>query len=321
MGATGASRWLLAVRVLLGAAVCAYPVLVWLGLTHGSPRRLALALLCVVVAALLLGLRSPRRGPHRALAALPLITAALLGLAAILDAGGYVLAVPVAINAGLLVAFGSTLRRGSVPMVERFARLQSESLSAAQQRWCRLWTRIWCAFFVLNGTTAAVLALAAPLAWWTFYNGLLAYALMGLLFATERVLRWRRFGPGSSTALAWEPLAVRRVDARSIHSFRTRLPEDYAFFAGHFPGYPVLAGAVQLHELILPCLRRVRPEAGPLERLTGLKFPKRICPGDALEVRLGLNDDRGEVEFEILRGEVRCTQGRLSLGRGPGEPA
>ncbi len=78
-------------------------------------------------------------------------------------------------------------------MIERFARLQEETLSPEQQAWCKLWTKIWCAFFVFNATTAALLAGFAPLAWWAFYNGLLAYGLSGILLGTEWLLRRRRF--------------------------------------------------------------------------------------------------------------------------------
>jgi len=71
--------------------------------------------------------------------------------------------------------------------------LQTEQLTLPQQDWCRMWTRIWCAFFVVNGALALALALAAPLSWWAFYNGLLAYMLIGALLGTEWVLRRRRF--------------------------------------------------------------------------------------------------------------------------------
>jgi uncharacterized membrane protein len=38
----------------------------------------------------------------------------------------------------------------------------------------------------------AGLAVAAPLAWWTVYTGILADVLMALLFATEYVVRTMR---------------------------------------------------------------------------------------------------------------------------------
>ncbi len=42
----------------------------------------------------------------------------------------------------------------------------------------------------------AGLALTAPLAWWATWNGLVAYVLMGILFAVEWTVRRRRFHRG-----------------------------------------------------------------------------------------------------------------------------
>jgi uncharacterized membrane protein len=50
-------------------------------------------------------------------------------------------------------------------------------------------TLAWCGFFLVNGTIAAWTALAAPLAWWTLYNGLLSYLLIAALFGAEWVAR------------------------------------------------------------------------------------------------------------------------------------
>jgi 3-hydroxymyristoyl/3-hydroxydecanoyl-(acyl carrier protein) dehydratase len=116
-----------------------------------------------------------------------------------------------------------------------------------------------------------------------------------------------------STALAWEERPLTAEGGRTQRRYRTRLPEDYAFFEGHFPGYPVLAGVAQLHELVLPCLRRARPGAEAPRQWTAIKFPKRICPGDALEVSLDFREGSREVEFAITRDGVRCTEGRLTL--------
>ena len=70
---------------------------------------------------------------------------------------------------------------------------QEKELDAPKQAWCRMWTWIWCAFFVANGTTAALLAVFADIKWWALYNGLLCYALIGGLFASEWLLRRVRF--------------------------------------------------------------------------------------------------------------------------------
>ena len=103
------------------------------------------------------------------------------------------LLLPTLINAVLLVTFGSTLRAGAVPMVERFARLMDGDLTSAQQSYCRTVTWVWCLFFVANGGTALALALTASVRAWTLYTGLIAYVLIGLLFTAEYTVRSFRF--------------------------------------------------------------------------------------------------------------------------------
>jgi uncharacterized membrane protein len=93
-----------------------------------------------------------------------------------------------------LVGFLVTLRPGSTPMIERFARLRVSNLSGATRAWCRLWTWIWCGYFLVNGGVSLAFARAASLTWWALYNGLIAYALLGTLLGTEWVMRRRRFG-------------------------------------------------------------------------------------------------------------------------------
>lgn len=182
-----------ALRVLGAIALIAYPAFVWLGLSAGSPRQVALLLLLVMLPALIFRVRKSARPEVRGLAAVPIAIVSVLVAGALLDRADYIRMTPVASNLVLLIAFGSTLRRGSMPMIERFARLQTDELGPPQLAWCRLWTWIWCGFFVANGTTALMLALWASTRWWALYNGLLCYLLIGGLFALEWLLRRRRF--------------------------------------------------------------------------------------------------------------------------------
>lgn len=50
-------------------------------------------------------------------------------------------------------------------------------------------TQIWCAFFVFNGATAAILAGLQYYDWWAAYTGIVSYVLMGILFAGEWIYR------------------------------------------------------------------------------------------------------------------------------------
>lgn len=191
---SGRGRLPLVLRILIGAAFVLYPLIVWYALSHGSPRTAATVALCLALPVVLVRLRGKDPRAIGSLALLPFVTVFALALGALLNHAGFVLAVPAVVNAVLLAAFWSTLRRESVPMIERFARLQLANPTPDQVRWCRAWTRIWCLFFVVNGVTAAVLALWAPLEWWAIYNGGIAYIGIGALLAIEWTLRRRRFG-------------------------------------------------------------------------------------------------------------------------------
>jgi 3-hydroxymyristoyl/3-hydroxydecanoyl-(acyl carrier protein) dehydratase len=96
--------------------------------------------------------------------------------------------------------------------------------------------------------------------------------------------------------------------------FRALIPERYAFFEGHFPSYPVLAGIVQLHELVLPCARLAGHRLHRVRRLRNLKFLARIVPGDEVDVLVRTIDGM-TIGFEVLRGTTLCSTGRLDLTR------
>ncbi len=94
---------------------------------------------------------------------------------------------------------------------------------------------------------------------------------------------------------------------------RARVPLRYAAFEGHFPPYPVLAGATQLDELVLPHLRTRFEERGRLRRASALKFLARIEPGNTIELLLRRGKKDHEYAFELLRDGARCTVGRLAF--------
>ncbi|MDX2019515.1 MAG: hypothetical protein SF187_04690 [Deltaproteobacteria bacterium] len=175
-------------------AALAYPAFVYVGLTRFGLTRAVW--LVVIVAAVLAAARalSPGRRRVALLLAPPLTMAGLAVLGAWTKQPRLLLATPTLINGSFLLTFGVTLRPGAQPIVERFARMLDPGLTEAEAAYCRQVTKLWCWFFVLNGTAAAVLAVGAPLSWWALYTGLLAYVLMGLLMAGEYVVRKRRFG-------------------------------------------------------------------------------------------------------------------------------
>lgn len=186
-------RWMkVVVTVASIAGAVAYPFVVYAVLDRFGPHALGWVLLAALVPPVVvrvLGRGGPTTRP-------PVIVALLFVLAVLalaLRQAGWVLMAPVVINIGLALSFGATLF-SERPMIERFARLQHPDLSAAEVSWCRAWTIAWLVYFLVNVVVVSLLAAMAPVGWWTVYTGGIAYALMGLLFATEFVARKLRFG-------------------------------------------------------------------------------------------------------------------------------
>lgn len=167
----------------------AWPFLVWLSLTHPGWRWL------LPLAAVLFLLRwLALRGQHGALSLvgkwLALAGAGLSLSSLFLRNHHLLLWYPVMVNGLMLLLFGSSLF-SRMPLVERLARLREPDLPPRAIRWTRRVTQIWCLFFIFNGSVALVTCLINNLLWWTWWNGLVSYLLMGLLMASEWLLRQR----------------------------------------------------------------------------------------------------------------------------------
>ena len=114
-------------------------------------------------------------------------------------------------------------------------------------------------------------------------------------------------------ALEWnDRRGTTTADGVSVE-VEARVPEQYGWYDGHFPGYPILAGAVQLHEVVLPIVRKCRPELGDLMRVSRLKFLDRIKPGDAIRLAVQWPLDSTDVDFRITRDQTTCAAGRLTF--------
>lgn len=185
------------VAVALTGAAMLYPVLVFLLLDRLGPYPLLL--LVGALALLRLALPAARMLPADLVLA-PILAVALVGLIAILDAELALRLYPVVMNLLLLYVFARSLRTGP-SIVERFARLHEPDLDAQGVRYTRAVTKVWVAFFAVNGVVACWLALFGSWIAWASYSGAIAYLLAGLLFAGEWLVRARirrRYGSASA---------------------------------------------------------------------------------------------------------------------------
>jgi acyl-coenzyme A synthetase/AMP-(fatty) acid ligase len=93
------------------------------------------------------------------------------------------------------------------------------------------------------------------------------------------------------------------------------IPADWHFFRGHFEGFPILAGVVQLNEIVMREVRACWPEHRHLRRVTALKFRRPIGPGDELELEL-VRTPPDKVDFELRRGGAVASSGTFEFSRG-----
>src|SRR5699024_644201 len=118
-------RWVVA--VVRSLMVAAYPLVVYLGVSRWSPRALALVLAVALLPGLVVRLRAARREDVWPVLRVPLTLMVVFALAALTADPRFFLALPVLVNAGLLLNFAASLR-GPVSLVERFARMQEPEL-------------------------------------------------------------------------------------------------------------------------------------------------------------------------------------------------
>jgi len=93
---------------------------------------------------------------------------------------------------------------------------------------------------------------------------------------------------------------------------RLVVPQDLAFLAGHFDGFPIVAGVVQVHWIMRAAASWLRRPLHP-RTFEGLKFKNVLRPGQRFRMSLETDAERSGLRFRLDDGErVFCT-GRCRL--------
>lgn len=141
------------------------------------------------------------------------------------------------------------------------------------------------------------------------------------VFVPRRVVHVNAFpreGTGKLTARALREFALAQLapDGAPVQ-LTHEVPADHPAFAGHFPGQPLLPGALLLSE-VLEAARRVPALAarlGPRPTLAAAKFLAPVRPGSTL--RIDLSPETGAsrgLRFEVRVAEVVAASGRWTPG-------
>lgn len=172
--------------ILISIVTIAYPAIVFFGLQYFSPAAVASVLLLLILARLMINKNHSAPWVKPSLLAVSL----LLGLSAWFDSQALIRFYPVVVNATLLVVFALSLWRPPC-VIETLARLTEPDLPPSGVAYTEKVTLAWAVFFACNGAVAAYTALFMSLQSWTLYNGLIAYILIGIMSATEWLIRRR----------------------------------------------------------------------------------------------------------------------------------
>lgn len=91
------------------------------------------------------------------------------------------------------------------------------------------------------------------------------------------------------------------------------VPPDLRCLRGHFPGLPIVAGAMQLGWVLLFAseLLGSRPV---LRGLQSVKFHRLVQPGQTLCLTIKLDPGQGAIQFEYGSAAGRHSSGRVLLG-------
>lgn len=94
--------------------------------------------------------------------------------------------------------------------------------------------------------------------------------------------------------------------------YRLLLPEDDAYFEGHFPDQPVLPGVGQLH-LLTQALSASLGRTVQWSKVHAIRFRRPILPNSPCEITVQRPDDDGEVRFQIEGEEGLMADGRFTI--------
>jgi len=159
-----------------------------------------------------------RQGPRMQFALVGMyVLLAAVGLLNLLTDTVYALYLPpLLINVGLMTVFGQTLRRDSMPLIERLMRMEypGGDLPVALVRYARNLTRVWVGYFASIALVTLVLAVSAPLELWSLFANVLSYLFVLILFLAQyayRALRYRQYG----VFMPWDTLrCIARISPR-----------------------------------------------------------------------------------------------------------
>lgn len=174
-------------QIVMAIVLIAYPFGIYFGMTYWGLGVIAPLILLAFISRLIF-VRAKLREMTWLLKSVSLI-GGLLALASWgLKQTHWLLYYPVVVNLALLLFFVYSLFNPP-SVIERLARLTEPNLPTKAIAYTRRVTKVWCAFFLINGSIALFICFAGDIKTWTLYNGVISYLLIGVLMSVEWLIR------------------------------------------------------------------------------------------------------------------------------------
>jgi 3-hydroxymyristoyl/3-hydroxydecanoyl-(acyl carrier protein) dehydratase len=111
----------------------------------------------------------------------------------------------------------------------------------------------------------------------------------------------------------WHVLGEVEASSTDEIACDAKVPPESLWFAGHFPGDPILPGIAQLG-IVYDAVCRSRGDKPGIAGFSRVKFRKIIRPGDCLKIAIvPRKGHRGAYTFRISTGEEIACSGNLAL--------
>lgn len=191
----------LVVKIISTILMISYPFIIFLGLSYFSISSVAIFIIAIAILRygiyLLSQKNQTQKTPKKHQSPLRLdVIQSLIVISFLLALGSFIfqslnwmLFYPICVNLILLINFSYSLIKPP-SMIERFARLRDKELPPEAVYYTRNVTKIWCLFFISNGTISFLTIY--NIEYWTLYNGFISYLLIGLLLGGEYIYRiWK----------------------------------------------------------------------------------------------------------------------------------
>lgn len=191
------------IQIISIVLIAIYPFVIFLGLTYFSISIISLLIIIISALRYLASCLTPKivefndhtqdktqknRNQINTIKLMMIMSMILASFSLIFQSLNWMLFYPIIVNLILLFSFGYSLI--SPPsMIERFARLKEKELPKAAITYTRNITKIWCLFFLINGSIA--LLTIFNIEYWTLYNGLISYLLIAIILGGEFLYRKR----------------------------------------------------------------------------------------------------------------------------------